>query len=63
MILRVAVDRRGRAARGEIVADPGDHFGEAALACALKTQFTPARDRNGAAIEAWSPPIRVRFYR
>ncbi|MEZ4427863.1 MAG: TonB family protein [Nannocystaceae bacterium] len=59
--VRVGVDGRPRSA--EVVEDPGHGFGEAALACARAARFTPARDRDGAAVEATTPPLRVRFTR
>jgi protein TonB len=46
-----------------LVADPGVGFGRAALACARRTHFQPARDAAGAPTAAWSSPIRVHFTR
>ena len=63
VVLRVRVRRDGRAASARLVSDPGHGFGRAAVACALSTRFEPARDADGDAIEADSPPIRVRFTR
>ena len=43
--------------------DPGYGFGETALACARRTRFEAARDREGRPVQARSGPIRVRFFR
>ena len=61
--IRVVVDVRGAVETAELVADPGDGFGRAALACARRTRFSPALDRDGRPIRARSPAIRVHFTR
>jgi protein TonB len=63
VVLRVFVRSNGSAGEVKIVSDPGAGFGPAARACALRTHFRPALDDGGAAMAAWSPPIRVRFVR
>ena len=63
VVLRVLVRADGTAESAMLASDPGHGFGRAALACALSTRFSPARDRRGQAIAALSPPIRVRFIR
>jgi protein TonB len=63
VILRVIVTADGDSERATVLSDPGHGFGPAALACALRTHFTPARGAKGAPIRATSPPIRVRFTR
>jgi protein TonB len=63
VIIRVVVNADGFAASAEMLEDPGHGFGRAAVACALHTRFTPARDRKGRPVRAVSPPIRVRFTR
>jgi protein TonB len=63
VIIRVKVRADGTAAAVRLVADPGHGFGPAAIACALATRYSPARDQAGHAIDADSPPIRVRFTR
>jgi protein TonB len=63
VILRVVVDRTGAAATVTVVADPGHGFGSAAAACAMRTRFTPARNRSGEPVRSTSPPIRIRFTR
>ena len=63
VVIRVVVDPEGIVEAAELVVEPGHGFGKAAVACALDTRFTPARDRAGTAIRARSPPIRVRFTR
>lgn len=59
--VRVAVD--GSVESAEVVSDPGNGFGPAALSCARRTRFTPALDASGRPIAARSPPIRVHFHR
>lgn len=61
--LRVVVGSDGRLERIDIVKDPGYGLGRAARACAGRARFQPAQDREGKAIRAESPPIRVRFVR
>ncbi len=63
VILRVVVDASGAAEKATVLADPGHGFGPAAVACALRTRFVPARGRGGEAVRSRSPPIRVRFTR
>ncbi|MCB9565953.1 MAG: TonB family protein [Myxococcales bacterium] len=63
VVLKVLVGGDGAVEDARLVRDPGRGFGRAALSCARGTRFEPARDRQGEAIRAWSPPIRVRFYR
>jgi protein TonB len=62
-VIRVIVDARGVVESAELVTDPGDGFGAAALACARRTRFTPALDRDGRPVRARSPAIRVHFTR
>lgn len=59
--VRVAVD--GAVESAEVVSDPGNGFGPAALSCARRTRFTPALDGEGRPLAARSPPIRVHFHR
>ncbi|MGB1701112.1 MAG: energy transducer TonB, partial [Nannocystaceae bacterium] len=63
VVLKVRVGSDGRARSVEVLEDPGLGFGDAARACAMKTRFTPALDREGDPVTATSPPIRVRFTR
>ena len=63
VVIRVTVKPDGSVARVDTLSDPGFGFATAARACALRTKFTPARDKNGERIAAVSPPIRVRFTR
>jgi periplasmic protein TonB len=62
-IVRVLVRLDGSVESASVVKDPGHGFGQAAVACAMRTRFEPARDRIGRPIRAQSPPIRVRFTR
>jgi protein TonB len=63
VVLRVVVRPDGSVESARIVKDPGQGFAPAALACALRTRFSPAKDRDGRPMKAASPPIRVRFTR
>jgi len=63
VVLRVVVNASGTAELATVLADPGHGFGAAAVACALRTRFVPARARSGEPVRATSPPIRVRFTR
>jgi protein TonB len=63
VVLRAWVRLDGSVESARLVSDPGHGFGEAALACAARTHFAPARDRQGQTLRAESPPIRVRFTR
>jgi protein TonB len=61
--IRVVVDMTGAVESVIVLSDPGHGFGQNARACALRTRFTPARDREGRPMRATSPPILVRFTR
>lgn len=63
VVLRVVVLADGRVEAAQLIEDPGNGFGPAALACAKRTRFSPALDESGAATRALSPPIVVRFTR
>jgi protein TonB len=63
VILRVVVTSTGDPESATVLSDPGHGFGPAALACAMRTHFAPARDAKGNPRRATSPPIRVRFTR
>ncbi len=62
-VIKVLVRVDGTVKSATIVSDPGSGFGDAAVACALHTQFKPALSAKGEPVEAQSPPIRVRFTR
>jgi periplasmic protein TonB len=63
VVIRVVVDAAGNAESATVLLDPDHGFGIAAVSCAMRTRFTPARDPKGTPIRAQSPPIRVRFTR
>jgi periplasmic protein TonB len=63
VIVRAWVRADGSVEQANVVDDPGNGFGAAAIACALRTRFNPARNARGEALRALSPPIRVRFTR
>jgi protein TonB len=62
-IIRVVVGPDGRVSSGEVIAEPERGLGRAALDCARRIRFEPARNDHGDAIASLSPPIRVRFTR
>lgn len=59
----VAVRADGTPEAVTVVSDPGEGFGAAARACALRQTFEPARDPDGAAIAGRTAPVRVHFTR
>lgn len=61
--IRVTVRADGSVESSEVIKDPGDGFAAAAIRCARRTRFTPAKDPEGRPIRAVSPPIRLHFYR
>jgi len=63
VVIEVVVGPDGRAESATVLSDPGHGFGQAAIACALRTRFTPARDRQGQPTRATSPAVLVRFTR
>lgn len=63
VVLRVVVRPDGSVESARIVNDPGQGFAPAAIACAMRTRFTPAKDHDGRPVKTASPPIRVRFTR
>lgn len=63
VVIRVIVTAGGKVESARVLSDPGYGFGAAATACALRTQFAPAHDRDGQPIRAASPPIRITFTR
>jgi periplasmic protein TonB len=63
VVIRVVVRPDGTAESAEVVVDAGRGFGPAAIACAMRTRFAPAHDREGAPVRSRSPPINVRFTR
>ncbi len=63
VVIRVDVDASGKVMSASLVRDAKGGFGEAALACAKRTRFVPAKDKNGKPVRALSPPIEVHFSR
>ncbi len=63
VLLKVVVTASGQVESVRVLKDPGFGFGGAAVRCARRTKFAPARDAAGKAVRATSPPIRVRFTR
>lgn len=63
VVIQVVVGPDGSVESATLVSDPGHGFGQAAIACALRTRFTPARDHDGRPTRATSPAVLVRFTR
>jgi protein TonB len=63
VVIKVVVAPDGMVERAIVLSDPGHGFGPAAIACALRTRFIAARDRDGRSIRSESPPVLVRFTR
>jgi protein TonB len=63
VVIRARVRADGRVDNVDVLSDPGFGFAQAARFCALRTHFEPAREALGQPIVAFSPPIRVHFFR
>lgn len=63
VVIRVVVRPDGAAESVAVITDPGHGFGRAAISCAMRTPFAPARAAGGEPVRATSAPIRVRFTR
>ncbi len=63
VVIKVLVREDGSVVEAKIVRDAPGGFGQAALLCAKRTLFLPARDASGAVVRRWSPAIEVRFWR
>ena len=63
VVIKVEVDDRGAVQSAQLIKDAQGGFGAAAVQCAKRTKFEPARDKQGRAIRSWSPPIEVTFQR
>ena len=61
IVARVRAD--GTAESVSVVRDPGQGFGRAARACAMRQRYAAAEDREGRAVIATTAPFRVRFTR
>ncbi|WP_437314074.1 energy transducer TonB [Sorangium sp. So ce385] len=62
-VVRVYVELDGSPRRAMILQDSGHGFGSAAAQCAMTKRYVPMKDRSGAPIPAWTPPITVRYFR
>lgn len=63
VVIVVRVSPKGGAESVSVVRDPGQGFGPAARACALKQRYAAAEDRDGNPVAATTAPFRVRFTR
>ncbi|WP_437322051.1 TonB family protein [Sorangium sp. So ce385] len=63
VVLQASVGIDGSARSVTVLHDPGNGFGQAAAACAMRKDYTPGKDRPGAPIVATTPPITVQFVR
>jgi protein TonB len=61
IVARVRTD--GTPESVSVVSDPGQGFGPAARACAMRQRYAAAEDRDGRSIAASTAPFRVRFTR
>ncbi len=61
VVVRVKPD--GRPESASVVADPGEGFGAAAQACAMRQRYQPAKGTSGEAIAGTTSPFRIRFTR
>ena len=60
VVIRVLVGKDGVPRDVRVEKDPGHGMGKAVRDCAMRARYF-TRDAQGNAIEAWSPPIKVRF--
>ena len=63
VILVARVRPNGLAESVSVVSDPGQGFGAAARACAMRQRYAPGEDETGRAVAATTAPFRVRFTR
>jgi protein TonB len=63
LVLRSKMDAEGQATHVSVITDPGHGFGAAAVACAMREKYQPARDANGRTVADETKPFRVRFER
>jgi len=63
VIIVARVSEDGAAAAITVVSDPGQGFGAAARACALRQKYAPAEDHEGRRVTGNTTPFRVRFTR
>lgn len=63
VVIVVRVSPKGAAESVSVVRDPGQGFGPAARACAMKQRYAAAEDRDGNPTAATTAPFRVRFTR
>lgn len=61
VLLKVLVEPDGKAAKVDVLEDPGHGFAKAAETCALAKRYEPAKDANGASMMASTFPFYVRF--
>ena len=61
--IRAIVGRDGSPSRVDIVNDPTNGFGAAAVACAMRQRYLPARDKDGAPVDGPTNPFAVVFVR
>ncbi len=61
--VQVTVGPDGRAKTVAVTSDPGHGFGREARLCALRETYTPALDRDGAAIAGQTKAFRIHFER
>ncbi|WP_129578196.1 MULTISPECIES: energy transducer TonB [Sorangium] len=62
-VVRVYVELDGFPRQAMVLQDSGYGFGSAAAECAMTKRYVPSKDRYGAPIPAWTPPITVRYFK
>ncbi len=63
VVIIARVKRDGAPESITVVTDPGQGFGNAARACAMRQRYAPAEDRDGRPVVSSTAPFRVRFTR
>jgi protein TonB len=63
VIIATRVRADGTPESVSVIADPGQGFGPAARACAMRQRYDAARDREGRLVTGSTAPFRVRFTR
>ncbi|KYF51318.1 hypothetical protein BE08_45435 [Sorangium cellulosum] len=63
VVLRVYVETDGSARWVQVLHDPGNGFGQAAVACAMHKRYLPGKDASGMPLAAWTAPFAFLFAR
>lgn len=63
VVLRVYVETGGSARSVQVLHDPGNGFGQAAVECAMQKRYLPGKDASGMPLAAWTAPFAFLFVR